>query len=67
MNGPASFCILMLALSAALLTIPSCTTPSSPNAPTEAAAMDSATVILSKYYSSRNYRNWLGRLNDSLG
>ena len=28
---------------------------------------DSATVILSKYYSSRNYRNWLGRLNDSLG
>ena len=67
MNGRASFCILTLSVSAVLLTAPSCTTPPSPNAPTEAAATDSATVILSKYYSSRNYRNWLGRLNDSLG
>ena len=67
MKGLASFCLLMLAVSAAMLTIPSCTTPPSPNASTEAAATDSATVILSKYYSSRNYRNWLGRLNDSLG
>lgn len=67
MKGPASLCLFTLALSAALLTIPSCTTPPSPNAPTEAAATDSATVILSKYYASRNYRNWLGRLNDSLG
>jgi len=58
---------LTLSVSAVLLTAPSCTTPPSPNAPTEAAATDSATVILSKYYSSWNYRNWLGRLNDSLG
>ena len=28
---------------------------------------DSTTVMLSKYYSSRNYRNWLGDLQDSLG
>ena len=67
MKEAASLCLFTLALSAALLTIPSCTTPPSPNALTEAAATDSATVILSKYYASRNYRNWLGRLNDSLG
>jgi len=30
------------------------------------AGVDSTTVILSKYYSSRSYRNWIGRLNDSL-
>lgn len=28
---------------------------------------DSTTVLLSKYYSSHNYRHWLGGLQDSLG
>lgn len=34
--------------------------------PAIALGQDSATVILSKCYSSRSYRNWLCRLNDSL-
>ena len=67
MKGPAPVLLWTLPVSAILLITPSCATPPSPNAPTEVAATDSATVILSKYYASRNYRNWLGRLNDSLG
>ena len=41
----------------------------SPNAPTEGRGntVDSTTVVLSKYYSSRNYRHWLGTPQDSLG
>ena len=32
-----------------------------------ANTVDSTTVVLSKYYSSRNYRHWLRDLQDSLG
>ena len=44
---------------------------SSPNAPvighSEGTQRDSITVVLSKYYSSQNYRKWLGRLHHSQG
>lgn len=52
----------------ALFALNACGSPArTPTAdPAMSLKQDSATVILSKYYSSRNYRNWLGRLNDSL-
>ena len=39
--------------------------PQAEKAPAD--TVDSTTVVLSKYYSSRNYRHWLGDLQDSLG
>ncbi len=40
-------------------------TPGAGDAPRAASArLDSATIILSKYYQSRNYRNWLERISE---
>ena len=67
MRGPAGF-IAWASVVLALLAFHSCGSPVRTPTPElgEPLKHDSATVILSKYYSSRNYRNWLGRLNDSL-
>lgn len=49
-----------------LLVLQSCGPAPESSAPGKDAA-DSTTVLLSKYYSSHNYRHWLEDLQDSLG
>ena len=53
----AAFCALVLVWTG-------CTSPGTPEAGPSAppASADSTTVVLSKFYSSQNYRKWLGRL-----
>ena len=67
MRGPTVF-TAWASVVIALLALHACGSPVRTTTPDPGVSLkkDSATVILSKYYSSRNYRNWLSRLNDSL-